>query len=504
MTNQFRGRANKSAQVPQELLAKIPPQDIELEKAVLGAILLQPESLHDVSALLQSEIFYKEENRLVYDAITGLVHDQSKVDVLTVADRLKKSGNYKTIGGAKYLAELASKISGAAHIEMHVRILVEKWLKRSLIYAGSKMVMDAYDESTDPFDILTDAEKIISGANDHITGNDEATTASTVDRVVEVLFRKNETGAAQEGILTSGFLEIDQRMAGWVAPDFTIVGARPSMGKSTLAYTAIRNLCEKGIPVGMVTLEVNRDQVIQKLISLVSRVPFRKFRRKEEITNEEWARIHEAAGKIRKWPLHLDETCDNILKFRLKVASWKRKFGVQFVILDYLQLMSGGSKSYGNRDADLGEVSRGIKKSCRELNLPILALAQLSRKVEERSDKMPHLADLRESGNLEQDADNVMFLMRPEFYGFQEFASMENNSENWDVKGLAVVNMAKNRHGEIGYFPLHFNGAISEFSNSKYTRITTSENQIPLGFDAKSPADRINEFDKQPDSDNPF
>lgn len=475
----------KNQPIP-EAFGKIPPQDIELEKAVLGALTLDPEAIYQVSVLLRPELFYDESNRLIYGAIEKLAFEQKKIDVLTIAEQLKKSGQYRKELGL-LLVGITSKMSSAAHIEIHVRILNEKWIKRNLIQGGQKLVGDCYDESTDPFDVLAEAEKIISATNDHITGNDEKTLEQTVDEVVEVLYRK-EVEPGKSDIISSGLAEIDQRLGGWAAPDLIIVGARPGMGKSTMSYTTIRNLCQKGVPVGMITLEVTRNQVIQKLISLVSNVPGWKFRKKQTIDEHEWARIKTAAAEIRNWPLYLDETCDTISKFRLKAASWKRKFGVQMIILDYLQLMSGGSKSFGNRDSDLGEVSRGLKKTCRELNIPIMALAQLSRKVEERGDKMPQLADLRESGSIEQDADNVLFLMRPEYYNFTEFPAMDSDNEVWDVHGLCVVNMAKNRHGDTGFFPLKFNGAISEFSNSVYTKIES-------GFAAKTPGSLLTQFE---------
>lgn len=497
MSQQNNKRSQKTLE---QLGGRVPPQDLEAEKAVLGAIMLEKEVVFQIGHLLRPELFYFEEHQIVYRAIEKLVSEQQPVDALTVANQIKKNGDSQIVGVAKLIMEMTRRVSSVIHAEIHARILTEKWIRRQLIQQGGTLVYDCYDDSKDPFDLLADSEKIISQTNDHITGNDETTTEHTVNHVLELLTKKKEDNL-QDGILPSGLTEIDQRMAGWVAPDLTIVGARPGMGKSTMAYTTIRNLCEQGIPVGMVSLEVNTDQVVQKLISLVSRVPFWKFRKKHLITTEEWVRIYEAATKIKKWPLYLDQTCDTISRFRLKAASWKRKFGVQKIILDYVQLMNGGGRSGANRDSDLGEVSRGLKKSCRELNISIMALAQLSRAVESRSDKMPQLSDLRESGSLEQDADNVMFLMRPEYYGFEEFSSFDNETELWDVKGLCVVNNAKSRHGDVGYFPLAFNGAISEFSDSKYTRKEESNIQIPLGFEAKSNEQRVDSFENSPTED---
>ena len=452
-----------------ELAGRIPPQDGDLEQLVLGALLIDKEAYYTISGSLIPDVFYFENNRIVYQAIAKLNAEYKQVDIATVAQQLKKDGKFEEIGGAKALAILSSKLSSAAHVETHVKILNEKWIKRNMILAGTLLVSESYDEQTDPFETLTNAEKIIAKTNDHITGSDETTLEMSVDAAIKGVFNQEETESLE--FLTK-LNEIDERIGGIVAPDLTLVAARPSMGKSSFAYTTIKNLCEQGISVGVVTLEVQRKQVVIKLLSMLSGVPGYKLLKKkyrEQLTDQEKQRIYQASLVLKKWKLYIDETSDSIGKFRLKAANWKRKYGVKVILLDYIQLMSGSGKS-GTRDNELGEVSRGLKKTCREMDMGIVALAQLSRDVDKRPDKMPVLSDLRESGNLEQDADNVLFLMRPEYYGFKEIESPERNGDIWQTDGLCVVNLAKNRHGETGKFPLHFIGTTGQFENSRYSK----------------------------------
>lgn len=483
-----RDRAKQELEI-KKLGGKAIPQNIEIEEAVLGAMLLGTSELLSVIDILPSSaVFYREENQQVYDSILGLHQSGRGIDVLTVAQELKRSGNYRQIGGAKYLATLASKISSAAHAEIHARILLECWMKRSIIQSGTTLLAGCYDDSTDVFDLLESAEKLLSDSTGQIFKSVEESFSQIAASETELI------DAATDGQIlgcSTGLHELDIRTSGLCAPDMIVIAARPGAGKSALAFSMMCELASKNIPVGLITLEMSRNQVFNRMMAISSTIFASKIRNRELDTNDKiqyrkWAEI------MKKWPVHINESANTLSKLRVKATIWKHKYGIKALFIDYLQLMSGDGKKGASRENEISDISRGLKQLAKTLEIPVIALSQLSREVEKRPSKMPQLSDLRESGSIEQDADFVLFMMRPEYYkmdGTFNIGGKEISSEN-----LCIADLAKNRHGATGEFALHFEGPTMKFSNHASTYVPTVS-----GFSAKSIESRVSNFENELD-----
>jgi replicative DNA helicase len=447
--------------VPQALRAgRIPPQALEMEQAVLGALLLEKDALNKIVDVVRPEMFYKEGHKLIYESVNKLFQNSEPIDLLTVKNHLSSTGMLEAAGGVYYLTELTSKVASAANIEYHARVIAQKYLMRELIKIGDGVVNSAYDETTDVFDLLDRTEQdLFSLSETNLRRNYMAMS----DLVVSTL-RKLEAVQGTEGGVTgvaSGFGLLDQMTSGFHPSDLVIIAARPAMGKTAFTLTMARNAAVRfGVPVAFFSLEMDASQLVQRLLCSEAEVDAQKVRT-GRLERYEWEQLTNKIGALSKAPLYIDDTpALSIMDLRAKGRRLKAEKNIGMIIIDYLQLMTGNVKSSGNREQEIAGISRSLKELAKELGIPIIALSQLSRAVETRGgDKKPMLSDLRESGSIEQDADMVMFLYRPEYYGLTTY---EDGSSTANV---CEVIIAKQRSGPVGDVKLQFIKKYAKFND---------------------------------------
>lgn len=440
---------------------KVPPQAPDLEQAVLGALMLERDALTNVIDILGSNSFYVESHQKIYAAIQGLFEAGHPVDLLTVTQELKKRGDLELVGGAFFLTELTNRISSSAHAEYHAHIISQKHIQRELIRVSSEIIKDAYEDTTDVFELLDKAEKNLFSITE---GNLRSGSDSMQVIVKKAIKAIDELKDQEEGLtgVPSGFMNLDRVTSGWQPSDLVILAARPAMGKTAFVLSAARNAAvqfNKGVAV--FSLEMSSVQLVNRLIAGEAEIPMEKLK-KGQLADHEWQQLNTRVTKLAEAPLFIDDTpALNIFELRAKCRRLKANHDIQMIIIDYLQLMSGGKDSKGgNREQEIAAISRGLKMIAKELMVPVIALSQLSRAVETRGgDKRPMLSDLRESGSIEQDADMVCFLYRPEYYGITEDA--DGNS----TEGVGEVMIAKHRNGALENVPLKFVGKYAKFEN---------------------------------------
>jgi replicative DNA helicase len=456
-------------------LGKMPPVSYELEEAVLGAMLLEREALTSVIEILYPELFYREANAFVFEAILELFKKSQPVDLLTVTQQLRLMGALEFVGGAAYVANLTMRVNSGAHIEAHSRILVELFMKRELIRIGSQIQREAYDDTSDAFVLMDRAEQEIFA----ITERNIRKSIEKVGNLLSEAFSEIEEKRGKEGGLTgvpSGFLPLDRVTSGFQKSDLIILAARPGMGKTAFVLSAARNAAVAGKGVLVFSLEMSRLQLVNRLISAEAEIDSEKLKN-GDISAEEWKRITERTATLEQAPLYIDDTPGiSILELRAKCRRQKAQNDIGMIIIDYLQLMvADANKQTGNRQEEISQISRSLKALAKELNVPVIALSQLSRQVESQgnNDKRPQLSHLRESGAIEQDADIVMFLYRPEYYKITE------DEQGRSLLGVVEVIMAKHRNGSLGSVELQFIG--------KYTKFADPE-AFPGGFGGGFPA----------------
>lgn len=441
------------------MFGKVPPQAKELEEAVLGAIMLEKSAFDVVVEILKPECFYVENHQRIFAAMQGLQQKNSPIDLLTVVEELKSREELELIGGAFYITKLTNTVVSSAHIESHARIILQKFIQRELIKISSEIIGDAYEDSTDVFDLLDSAEtKLFEISNNHLRrdyvdiGN---VLVNTLKRIEDLRTRQEEiTG------VPSGFNKLDQLTYGWQSSDLIILAARPSVGKTAFALNLARNAAlhaTKPTPVGFFSLEMSAGQLVQRILSAESEVNLEKIAR-GRLEDHEMLQLHEKGiNRLTSAPIHIDDTpALNIFELRAKCRRLKNKHNVGLIIIDYLQLMSGtGENRNTNREQEISRISRDLKGLAKDLNVPIIALSQLSREVEKRKDsnRTPQLSDLRESGAIEQDADLVMFLYRyaVDDIGTNEFGQPYDNR--------TVIKVAKHRNGQLD--TLHFTSQLN-------------------------------------------
>ena len=441
-------------------LGKIPPQATDLEEAVLGALMLERDALTDVIDILKVDTFYKEAHQRIYGAITQLFANSEPVDLLTVKNQLVKTGELDMVGGALYLAELTQRVNSAANIEFHARIVVEHSLKRQMINLSGEIMKMAYEDTTDVFMLLDQMEqKLFAIAEGNIRKNYADMGQIMRAALVELEMKKDQ----KEGLtgVPTGFTALDRVTSGFQKTELVIIAARPGMGKTALILSACRNAAvDHGQAVAFFSLEMSSIQLVNRLISAEAELESDKLR-KGNLAPHEWAQLHAKIGKLTNAPIFIDDTpALSILELRAKARRLKAQHDVQMIVIDYLQLMSGdsGGKGSGNREQEIANISRSLKQLAKELNVPVVALSQLSRAVETRGgDKKPQLSDLRESGSIEQDADMVMFIYRPEYYGITQDEA--GNS----VTGMGELIIAKNRAGSLDTVQLRFIGKYTKY-----------------------------------------
>ncbi len=455
-------KKQRGAELSNYVFGKVQPQALPLEEAVLGALMLDKDALPIVLDILQADSFYSDAHQLIYKAILGLFDKSQPVDLLTVTEELKKNGELEAVGGPYFLVELTNRVASSANIEYHARIVSQKHIQRELIRVSTQVIHDAYEDTTDVFTLLDEAEQgLFQITQKNLSRNFESmgSLASKALKMLEELKNKED---GLTGIPT-GFTELDRLTSGWQASDLIIIAARPGMGKTAFALTLAKNAAlDFNKPVAVFSLEMSNLQLVQRLISMEAEIPGNKLR-SGKMEEYEWQQLQSAIEKLSEAPIFIDDTPGiNIFELRAKCRRLKMQHDIQLVILDYLQLMSGTQDNYrgGNREQEISAISRALKGLAKELNVPVIALSQLSRAVEIRGGaKRPQLSDLRESGAIEQDADIVSFIYRSEYYQILE------DGDGQSLKDIAEIIVSKNRNGALKTIKLRFTDRFAKFSD---------------------------------------
>ncbi|WP_428229762.1 replicative DNA helicase [Flavobacterium sp.] len=491
---------------------KLPPQVLDLEEAVLGAMMIDKKGVDDVIDILQGDAFYKEAHKYIFEAIVQLFTETQPIDLLTVSTQLKKNGKLELAGGDFYLIQLTQKIASSAHIEFHSRIILQKFIQRSLIRISTEIIEASYDETADVFDLLDQAESKLY----EVTQGNIKRSSETAQSLVLQAKKKIEEIAKQEGLsgVETGFTNLDKLTSGWQPSDLIIIAARPAMGKTAFVLSMARNIAiQYGHGVALFSLEMASVQLITRLISSETGLSSEKLRT-GKLEPHEWTMLSTKVKNLEKAPLFIDDTPSlSIFDLRAKCRRLVSQHGIKIIIIDYLQLMTAGgnNKGGGNREQEISTISRNLKALAKELNVPVIALSQLSRAVETRgSSKRPLLSDLRESGAIEQDADIVSFLYRPEYYKIEEW----DDDEASPTAGQAEIMIAKHRNGGIENIRLKFIGHLGKFDNlddfsGSYDDLPSKMNHEDNPFITKSLPSANEAFgsnlnDDDDDSDVPF
>ncbi len=444
-------RKGSSLELGTMMFGKVPPQAKELEEAVLGAIMLEKSAFDTVIDVLKPECFYVEANQRIFRSMQGLQQKNMPIDLLTVVEELKFREELDLVGGAYYVSKLTNAVVSSANIETHSRIILQKFIQRELIRISGEIIGDAYEDSTDVFELLDESEsKLFEITNNHLRRD----YASISDVLVKTIQRIDDLRHRQDEIsgVPTGFAILDRITYGWQPTDLIILAARPSVGKTAFALNLARNAAlhpTKPTAVGFFSLEMSAGQLVQRILSAESEIWLEKIARGRLEEHEMKQLYKKGIEKLASAPIHIDDSAAlNIFELRAKCRRLKNKHNVGLIIIDYLQLMSGTSENRNtNREQEISRISRDLKGLAKELNIPIIALSQLSREVEKRGakdgQKMPQLSDLRESGAIEQDADMVMFLYRPEYHDITANEMGESN------KGETHVRIAKHRNGQL-------------------------------------------------------
>ena len=441
---------------------KIPPQALDLEEAVLGAMLIDKKGVDEVIDILQPDAFYKTSHQYIFEVIFQLFQDSQPIDLLTVSAELRKNGKLEAVGGEFYLVQLSQRVASSAHIEFHARIVLQKFIQRSLIKISSEIIESAYKDSTDVFDLLDEAE---SKLYDVTQGNIKKSSETAQNLVLEAKKRIEEI-SKRDGLsgVSTGFEKLDKLTSGWQPSDLIIIAARPGMGKTALTLSMARNIAvTKQIPVAFFSLEMSSVQLITRLISSETGLSSEKLRT-GKLEDHEWQQLNVKVTDLEKAPLFIDDSPSlSIFDLRAKARRLSSQHGIKLLVVDYLQLMTATTNNKsGNREQEISTISRNLKALAKELNIPVIALSQLSRAVETRGGtKRPMLSDLRESGAIEQDADIVSFIYRPEYYNIDEW----DDDERTPSEGQAEFIVAKHRNGGLDNIRLKFIGHLGKFED---------------------------------------
>lgn len=453
----------KDAQFKKEInnfgFGRVLPQAIELEEAVIGAIMVDKDGFSAVNSVLRVESFYFDAHKIIYEHMDAIFKESRPIDLYTLHESLKKAQKLEEIGGMAYLIRLSNKVASAANIEYHARIVAQKFVQRELIKVSTITVKDAFEDTKDVFEMLDDAEKGLYEITDkNISRSFESLRSLVVQTVEEIETVAKNSADGVTGVPT-GFVELDKITGGWQPSDLIIVAARPGMGKTAFTLSLARNAAIHKRPVAVFSLEMGNTQLVQRLLAMEGEMNNEKIR-KGLLEGAEWDQLNQAVERLAELEIYIDDTPGiNIYELRAKCRRLKNNHNISMIVIDYLQLMSGApdSKGKGNREQEISSISRALKGLAKELNVPVIALSQLSRSVETRGGaKRPMLSDLRESGAIEQDADMVTFIYRPDYY----------NTEDPDVPpGASEVIIAKHRNGSVGSVFLKFIGQYVKFTD---------------------------------------
>lgn len=441
-----------------------PPQALDVEEAVLGALLVEPNCVDEVMEELTPSCFYAEKNRMIFEAMSRLFFSHVSIDPLTTAQQLRSDGNLEAVGGAAVLAALSENIGAAAHIEFYVRILKQKCIQRDLITASYSILKDAYDESVNVDMLIDNAQTKVFAAIQDSVKNDVQEIGALIN-LVQGDIEKLQTNTGISGV-PSGFPSLDAMTLGWQPSDLIILAARPSVGKTALALNVARNAAvDHNKPVAFFSLEMSAKQLVRRMMVSETGLAAEKLKGGSKLEQYEWVQMDQRLKNLSKAPLYIDETPSlPVMEFRSKAKRLVKQKGVKLIVVDYLQLMQGPVELRGFREQEVAAISRTLKATAKELNVPIIALSQLSRNAVNRqgSNSRPLLSDLRESGSIEQDADMVLFIHRADYQGL---------SENPADEGKTELIIAKHRNGEIGVLPLMFRRAEAKFVDADNTLV---------------------------------
>ena len=458
-------RKPQSSQV-EDSLGRLQPQELEFEKSVLGALLLEKDAYSLISDILTPESFYDPRNQKVYSAISKLHVAQHPVDILTVVEQLRTDGTFDEVGGVAYLSSLTQNIVSSSHIEYHARVIAQKSTARELISYSANVQDKAFDPTQDIDELMQEAEGSLFKLSQKKLKKDYQQIDSVITEAYEMLHKAAERTDGMSGI-ASGFHALDRMTSGWQNSDLVILAARPAMGKTAFALSMAKNISvDQNIPVALFSLEMSNVQLINRVIVNTCEIKGEKIK-SGQLEDYEWAQLDNKIKDLIGKPMFVDDTPSlSVFELRTKARRLVKEHGVKLIMIDYLQLMNASGMSFGSRQEEVSTISRSLKGLAKELNIPILALSQLNRGVENRpggentlDSKRPQLSDLRESGAIEQDADMVIFIHRPEYYHLYKD---ENGN---DLRGKAVIIIAKHRNGAVGDVLLTFKGQYARFEN---------------------------------------
>ena len=469
---------------------KMPPNAVDFEKMVIGTFLIDKKGLDYSIDLLNPDVFYDPRHQEIFRAIVKLFESNHPVDLMTVIQELKKTEKLSFAGGDHYIIDLTMGVSSSAHIEYHVRVILEKFILRSLINVSANVIDSSYKESTDVFELLDKAEQSFF----EITNGTIKKGFDTANVLVKQAIETIKSLKDKEGIsgIPSGFTDIDKETGGWQNSDLIIIAARPAMGKTAFMLSLARNIAvQHKIPLALFSLEMASVQLITRMIASETGISSDKLR-KGQMSDEEWQRLFTNVADLENAPLYIDETPSlSVFDFRAKCRRLVMQHGVKIILVDYLQLMTAnsGKGGAGNREQEIATISRSLKAIAKELNVPVIALSQLSRSVETRPGKRPQLSDLRESGAIEQDADIVSFIFRPEYYKITTWDNDEDGGES-STENQAELIIAKHRNGATADVRMTFQKNIAKFtdldlfgSGYGYQSSNFAQQDAPSGFE---------------------
>ena len=454
------------------------PQATDIERVVLGALMIDKDAFSIISEIVRPETFYEPRHQKIYQAIQTLNMQEKPVDIMTVTEQLKRDGVIEEVGGAPYIVELSAHVASSAHIEYHAHILAQKFLARQLISFTGRIQEKAFDETVDVEELMQEAEGNLFEISQKNMRQDYTQIDPVIDQAIEILQKASANTGGLTGVPT-GYSKLDEYTSGWQASDLVIIAGRPAMGKTSFALSLAKNIAvDFREPIAFFSLEMNNVQLVNRLISNTCEVAGNKILN-GQLTPDEWERIDKNLRKLQGAPIYIDDTPGlSIFELRTKARRLVREKGVKVIMIDYLQLMNANGMRFGNRQEEVSTISRSLKGLAKELNIPVLALSQLSRNVESREGidgKRPQLSDLRESGAIEQDADMVLFVHRPEYYRI--FQDEKGN----DLRGKAQIIIAKHRKGATGDVLLTFRGEYTRFQDPDDSYVPPTEGGEIIG-----------------------
>jgi replicative DNA helicase len=477
-----------------ELYGRVPPQAADIEEVVIGALLIQSDAILLVMDVLSPESFYKPEHGTIYNAIITLSNNQDPIDILTVSERLKNEGKLESVGGISFLSSLTSRVATSAHLEFHAKIIQQKYIQRELIKASSEIQTKSFDLNEDVDELINYAEQRIFEISEGNIKKETQKIDSLLGKALEDIYKARNSEDKLLGV-PSGFTDLDRYTSGWQKSDLVIIAARPSMGKTAFVLSMARNMAvDHNRPVALFSLEMSNIQLVNRLIAAETEIAGDKIRN-GRLADYEWKQLESRIKSLESAPIFVDDTpAMSIFELRAKARRLVQTHQVQAIIVDYLQLMTAGVNMKGNREQEVSIISRSLKALAKELDVPVIALSQLNRSVETRStsDKRPQLSDLRESGAIEQDADIVVFIHRPDYYGL-------NEDKHGNIRtGQAEIIIAKHRNGATGSCWLTFKQDFAKFSDLSQV---IGDLDIESGKETVTFGSKMNDFESMPVND---